>query len=140
MRTRLGVWERVFCHPERGTMYRAKTFEEALGAALAAASVESRVRAFHDLRHTSITNDAATGAAPTALISKASHSDMKTTKMYLHLAGVVSRNEAERLEAHLFGVESSTHLSESEGIEHDLNRVTMRSERPADVPDEIQLF
>ena len=121
-------------------MYRAKTFEEALGAALAAAGVEGRVRAFHDLRHTSITNDAATGAAPTALISKAGHSDMKTTKMYLHLAGVVFRNEAERLEARLLGVESSTHLSESEGTEQDLNRVTMRSEHPADVPDEILLF
>ena len=31
-----GEDERVFCHPERGTVYRAETFEEALRAALPA--------------------------------------------------------------------------------------------------------
>jgi integrase len=47
--------ERVFCHPERGSVYRAETFEDALGTALKAAGIEGRVRAFHDLRHTAIT-------------------------------------------------------------------------------------
>ncbi len=47
-----GKDERVFCHPERGTVYQARTFEEALGAALKVSGIEGRVRAFHDLRHT----------------------------------------------------------------------------------------
>lgn len=91
--------ERVFCHPERGSVYRAEKFVDALALALKTAGVEGRVRAFHDLRHTAITNDAAAGANPTALMTKAGHSDMKTTKLYLHLAGVVLHDEAERLEA-----------------------------------------
>jgi integrase len=99
-----GEDERVFCHPQQGTVYRAETFEEALSAALGAAGVEGRVRAFHDLRHTAITNDAAAGANPVALMTKAGHADMKTTRTYLHLAGVVFRDEAERLEQRLLGV------------------------------------
>ena len=111
-------------------MYRAETFETALRAALKAAGVEGRVRAFHDLRHTAITNDAAAGANPVALMTKAGHADMKTTQTYMHMAGVVFRDEADRLEARLLGVESSTHLGESEDTERDLNRVTMRSDAP----------
>jgi hypothetical protein len=59
------------------------------------------------LRPTAITNDAAAGANPIALMTKAGHADMKTTRTYVHLAGVVFREEAERLEARLFGVEDS---------------------------------
>ena len=44
----------------------------------------------HDLRHIAITNDAASGANAIAVMTKAGHSDMKTTKRYMHLAGVVS--------------------------------------------------
>ena len=61
------------------------------------------VRPFHDLRHTAITNDAAAGASPIAVMTKAGHADMKTTQTYLHLAGVVFRDEAERLELRLLG-------------------------------------
>jgi integrase len=132
-----GDYERVFCHPEIGSVYRADRFKKALVAALAAAGITDRVRAFHDMRHTSITNDAAAGANPTALMTKAGHSDMRTTKTYLHMAGVVFRDEAERLEARLLGVESSTHLSEPESIERDPDRVTMRSEHPADGADQM---
>jgi integrase len=127
-----GEEERVFCHPERGTVYRAKTFEKALRAALTASGIEGRVRAFHYLRHTAITNDAAAGANPVALMTKAGHADMKTTKTYMHMAGVVFHDEAARLEARLLGVESSTRLSESEDTERDLNRVTMRLDDPTD--------
>jgi hypothetical protein len=52
-----------------------------------------------------------------AVMTKAGHSDMKTTKNYLHLAGVVFRDEAEALERRLLGEVStglSTDLSESE--------------------------
>lgn len=107
--------ERVFCHPEQGTVYRAEAFQEALTAALRAAGVEGRVRPFHDLRHTAITNDAAGGASAIAVMTKAGHANMATTKQYLHLAGVVFRDEAERLERRLLGgvsTEPSTRLSE----------------------------
>jgi integrase len=75
--------------------------KEALDAALAAAGVEGRVRSFHDLRHTAITNDAADGSSPIAVMAKVGHSNMRTTQTYLHLAGVVFRDEAERLERRL---------------------------------------
>ncbi len=61
------------------------------------------VRPFHDLRHTAITNDAAAGSSPIAVMSKAGHASMSTTKRYLHLAGVVFRDEAEALERRLLG-------------------------------------
>jgi len=79
-------------------VYRAEAFEEVLRAALAVAGIEGRVRAFHDLRHTAITNDAAAGANPVALMTRARHAAMKTTKTYMHMAGVVFRDEADRLE------------------------------------------
>jgi hypothetical protein len=72
------------------------------------------------LRHTAITNDAAAGSSAIAVMTKAGHSDMKTTKRYLHLAGVVFRDEAEALERRLLGEVStglSTDLSEPERIE-----------------------
>jgi integrase len=98
-----GADERVFCHPERGTVYRAETFEEALRPALKAAGVDGHVRAFHDLRHTAITHDAAGGASAIAVMAKAGHANMATTRTYLHLAGTVFRDEAEALERRLLG-------------------------------------
>lgn len=93
--------ELVFCHETRGTVYRAEMFREALTEALTAAGVAKRPRPFHDLRHTAITNDAAAGASPIAVMTKAGHSDMRTTKRYMHLAGVVFRDEAHALERRL---------------------------------------
>jgi integrase len=92
----------VFCHPERGTAYRAETFKEQLEAALQAAGIEGRVRAFHHLRHASLTNGAAAGENAVALMARAGHRSMKTTQTYLHLAGVVFRDEAERWNAPAF--------------------------------------
>jgi len=103
--------ERVFGHPETGGPYHPETFREAFHAALKAAGIGDYVRPFHDLRHTSITNDAAAGASPVALMAKAGHRNMSTTKAYLHLAGVVFRDEAEALERRLLGGELSTGLS-----------------------------
>ena len=36
-------------------------------------------------------------------MTKAGHADMKTTRRYMHLAGVVFREEAEALERRLLG-------------------------------------
>jgi integrase len=98
--------------PERGTTYRPETFKDALTAALKAAGVEKQPRAFHDLRHTAITNDAAAGSSPIAVMTKAGHADMATTKRYMHLTGVVFRDEADALERRLgLSTEPSTRRS-----------------------------
>ena len=106
-----GDGERVFCNPKTGGRYRSETFAEEFRAALATAGVDGYVRPFHDLRHTAITNDAAVGSSPIAVMAKAGHASMATTKRYLHLAGVVFRDEAEALERRMLGAELSTQLS-----------------------------
>lgn len=95
--------EYVFCHPQLGTRYRADTFAEHFEAARKKAGVTGRIRPFHDLRHTYCTNAAAAGMNAVALMTSAGHSDMKTTKRYLHLAGTVFRNEAAALEQRMLG-------------------------------------
>jgi site-specific recombinase XerD len=116
-----GDEERVFCHPQRGTVYRAERFGEALTAALKAAGVAKEPRPFHDLRHTAITNDAAAGSSPIAVMAKAGHANMATTHRYLHLAGVVFRDEAAALERRLLGgAEPGTKLYPSEVTSADL--------------------
>jgi integrase len=114
----------VFADLETGRPYPAKRFGHRLATALATAGIDAKVRPFHDLRHTAITNDAASGSNPIAVMTKAGHSDMKTTRKYMHLAGVVFRNEADALENRLLGVESSTQLSTPEPIGHDLERLS----------------
>jgi len=63
------------------------------------------------MRHTALTNLAATGASPIAVMATAGHRSMATTNQYLHLAGVVFRTDADALERRLLGVELSTGLS-----------------------------
>lgn len=88
----------VFCHPDKGTVLRPAQWQPLFDAALAKAEIRSRIRPFHDLRHTAITNDAASGSSAIAVMTKAGHASFKTTKQYLHLAGVVFRQEADALE------------------------------------------
>jgi len=61
------------------------------------------VRPFHDVRHSSITNAAAAGTPPAALMARAGHSDFETTQGYIDLAGETFREEADRLERRLWG-------------------------------------
>ena len=60
------------------------------------------VRPCHDLR-SSITNAAAAGTSPEALMSRAGHSDYAATRRYVELAGERSREEGDRLEQRLSG-------------------------------------
>jgi hypothetical protein len=87
----------VFCHPKRGTeVWYAAEFRSALEAA----RITEYVRPFHDARHASLTNGAAAGEAPIALMTRAGHRSMSTTKGYLPWP-VVFRDEADALERRL---------------------------------------
>jgi len=60
------------------------------------------MRPFHDGRYTSITNAAAAGTSPAALMARAGHSD-STTQLYIDLSGEAFRDEAQMLEDRLWG-------------------------------------
>jgi integrase len=99
--------ERVFCSPTKGTPFDVVRYAETFRLALRWAGIADYVRPFHDLRHSSITNAAAAGTPPAALMARAGHSDFKTTQGYIDLAGETFREEADRLERRLWGSSST---------------------------------
>lgn len=115
-----GEGELVFCHPQKGKPLDVDTYRVAFAAALTGAAITEHVRPFHDLRHASLTNGAAAGETPIALMTRAGHANMSTTQTYLHLAGVVFPDEAKRLEERFasptteVGTEVGTDLRESQ--------------------------
>jgi integrase len=128
-----GEDELVFSHAKRGSKIDNEWFAGEFRSALVKAGITDHVRPFHDLRHTAITNDAAAGASALAVMAKAGHRSMSTTKTYLHLAGVVFHDEANALERRLLGsVESSTDLSEPETISENETPLGMRVEQRRD--------
>ena len=94
----------VFAHPTRGSRADMDWFRGHLDKALTAAGVDGHVRV-HDLRHAALTNLAATGASPIAVMATAGHRSMQTTQQYVHLAGVVFRDDADALSRRLLGVQ-----------------------------------
>ena len=66
-------------------------------------AVDRYMRPFHDCRHTSITNGAAAGEAPHALMTRSGHSDLKTTQGYIDLAGVSFPEETAKRSERLWG-------------------------------------
>jgi integrase len=86
-----------------GTPFDVARYATTFGLVLARAGVEGRVRPFHDLRHSSITNGAAAGMSPAALQKRAGHSAYSTTQGYIDLAGVSFAEEAAKLAARLWG-------------------------------------
>jgi hypothetical protein len=62
--SRIPAPERVFCHPEKGSVLDHKRYAETFREALARAEITDRVRPFHDGRHSAITHEAATEAHP----------------------------------------------------------------------------
>jgi integrase len=70
----------VFCHPERGSMLDHDWYRDRFLEALPVAGIEGHIRAFHDMRHRALTNLAATGASPIAVMATAGHRSMQTTK------------------------------------------------------------
>ncbi|MBA2526851.1 MAG: site-specific integrase, partial [Pyrinomonadaceae bacterium] len=73
-----GEDERVFGSPTKGTPFDTARYAATFRLALARAGIADYVRPFHDLRHSSITNAAAAGTPPAALMARAGHSDFKT--------------------------------------------------------------
>ena len=69
--------ERVFCNPLTGRPLDPKRYAATLRLALKRAKVDGKLRPFHDGRDTSITNAAAAGTSPAALMARAGHSDSR---------------------------------------------------------------
>lgn len=95
--------EYVFCNPRSGHPIDPARYYALVRRALDEAGVEGYLRPCHDLRHSSITNAAAAGTPPEALMTRAGHSDYATTRRYIDLAGERFREEADRLEERLWG-------------------------------------
>jgi integrase len=100
--------ERVFCSPTKGTPFDIVRYASTFRDALKRGGITDYVRPFHDVRHSSITNAAAAGTPPAALMSRAGHTDFKTTQLYIDLAGETFREEADRLERRLWREPVST--------------------------------
>lgn len=95
--------ELVFCHPAKGSPLDPAIYATTFRKALKRAKITLPMRPFHDGRHTAITNDARAGNAPLAIQNRAGHASFSTTQRYIDLAGVTFREEADRLDAHLWG-------------------------------------
>jgi len=95
----------VFAHPTKGAALDAGWFRDRFLEALAVVGITDRIR-LHDLRHAALTNLAATGASPIAVMATAGHRSMATTRQYVHLAGVVFRDDADALGRRLLGTPS----------------------------------
>jgi integrase len=100
-----GEDEFVFAHPRTGRATIAEVYAPLFKKALAKADVEDseRIRPFHDLRHSSLTNGAKAGMSPAALQARAGHSSYSITQRYVSLSGEAFREEAGLLERRLWG-------------------------------------
>jgi integrase len=93
----------VFCHPALGTpLDPSKLAREYMRPALARAKITKPFRPWHDLRHTSLTHEAAAGNPQAYVQLKAGHSQGTITERYIHAAQVLFPGAAERGERRLF--------------------------------------
>jgi integrase len=79
--------ERAFVSPLTGAPLNPKRYAATFRLALERAGIADYVRPCHDGRHSSITNAAAAGTSPIALMTRSGHADFKTTQVYIDLAG-----------------------------------------------------
>jgi integrase len=93
----------VFANPRTGLPLHASRYSELMRLALAKAGIEGVRRPSHELRHASITNRAAAGTPPQALMTLAGHSSYQTTQIYIDLVDEGFPEEADRLEERLWG-------------------------------------
>jgi integrase len=96
--------ELVFGHPTKGTpVDTSKLARRYMKPALARAGIEKPFRAFHDLRHTSLTHAAAAGNPHIYVQARAGHSQGSITERYMHAAQVLFLGAAARSEDRMFG-------------------------------------
>jgi integrase len=94
----------VFCHPAFGTpLDPSKLAREYMRPALARAKITKPFRPWHDLRHTSLTHEAAAGNPQAYVQLKAGHSQGSITERYIHAAQVLFPGAANRGEERMFG-------------------------------------
>jgi integrase len=119
--------DRVFCHAERGSVYRSEWFKAALEEACKGAGImlPPGFRKMHDLRVTSITNGVRADENSVKLQARAGHSNFVTTQRYIDLAGVVFHDEAAALADRMLGLstERSTRLAEPQPVSDDAARL-----------------
>jgi integrase len=87
----------VFFHPVKGSPLYPARYGSLSRAALKRAGIEKDMREFHDWHHTGITNAAAAGMPPMAIMRMAGHTNFTTTQRYLDLADVLFGDELSRL-------------------------------------------
>ena len=93
----------VFSHPHLGTPLDPNRLATAyLRPALHAAGITKPFRPYHDLRHTSLTHEAAAGNPHTYIQAKAGHSTSTTTERYIHAAQTAFPGAPHRYEVRLF--------------------------------------
>jgi integrase len=98
-----GEGELVFCHPQKGMpLDPARLSRAYLRPAIKRAGITKPFRPFHDLRHTSLTHEAAAGNPMAYVQLKAGHSQSAVTERYIHAAQVMFPGAAARGEARLF--------------------------------------
>jgi integrase len=96
--------ELVFGHPGLGTpLDPSKLTRLYMRPALKRAGVTKPFRPFHDLRHTSLTHEAAAGNPMAYIQSKAGHSHGQITERYIHAAQVRFPGAAANGENRMFG-------------------------------------
>jgi len=97
--------EWVFSHPELGTpLDPSKLTRAYLRPALQRAGITKPFRAFHDLRHTALTHEAAAGNPLVYVQMKAGHSQSQITERYIHAAQVLFPGAAAKGEARMFAL------------------------------------
>jgi integrase len=105
-----GEDERVFCHPGLGSPLDASKLTRAyLRPALVRAGITKPFRAFHDLRHTALTHEAAAGNPLVYVQMKAGHSQSQITERYIHAAQVLFPGAAAKGEARMFALTEGAH-------------------------------
>jgi integrase len=94
----------VFGHQHLGTPLDPSKLSRAyMRPALQRAKIEKPFRTWHDLRHTSLTHEAAAGNPHAYIQLKAGHSEGSITERYIHAAQVLFPGAAQRGEERMFG-------------------------------------
>lgn len=105
----------VFCHPDKGSPWNIKTFRTTLKGACEKAGIDRRVQ-IRDLRATSITSSVLANENEFKLQARAGHKNISTTQRYVRLAGKVFHEEAEALDAAMFGQREQSEGEQREAV------------------------